>query len=253
MGLNWIKARAMQPYRRAAMAGLLALAAGAFVVPAAQAQAADTAKLESIREAVKKAFDVEVTRVQPTEYADLYEVQLGGNIVYTNEKAEFVLAGNLVDAKTRRDVTTERIEEISKVDFSTLPLAQAVKLVKGNGARKMAVFEDPNCGYCKKLHKELATLDNVTVYTFLFPILAPDSVTKANNVWCAKDQATVWTDWMNKGIEPPHASCETPIEKNLALGQKLAVQGTPAIFFESGSRVNGYVPAARLNQELDRK
>jgi len=243
----------MQPYRRAAMAGLLALAAGAFVVPAAQAQAADTAKLESIREAVKKAFDVEVTRVQPTEYADLYEVQLGGNIVYTNEKAEFVLAGNLVDAKTRRDVTTERIEEISKVDFSTLPLAQAVKLVKGNGARKMAVFEDPNCGYCKKLHKELATLDNVTVYTFLFPILAPDSVTKANNVWCAKDQATVWTDWMNKGIEPPHASCETPIEKNLALGQKLAVQGTPAIFFESGSRVNGYVPAARLNQELDRK
>lgn len=156
-----------------------------------------------------------MTRVQPTDYANLYEVQLGGNIVYTNEKAEFVLAGNLVDAKTKRDVTTERIEEISKVDFSTLPLAQAVKLVKGNGARKMAVFEDPNCGYCKKLHKELTTLDNVTVYTFLFPILAPDSVTKANNVWCAKDQATVWTDWMNKGIEPPAATCETPIEKIL--------------------------------------
>jgi len=235
------------------MAGLLMLVAGAFTVPPVLAQTADNAKLESVRDAVKKAFDVEVTRVQPTDYANLYEVQLGGNIVYTNEKAEFVLAGNLVDAKTKRDVTTERIEEISKVDFSTLPLAQAVKLVKGNGARKMAVFEDPNCGYCKKLHKELTTLDNVTVYTFLFPILAPDSVTKANNVWCAKDQATVWTDWMNKGIEPPAATCETPIEKNLALGQKLAVQGTPAIFFESGSRVNGYVPAARLNQELDRK
>jgi len=253
MGMNWIKARTGQQYRRAAMAGLLTLVAGAFVVPAVQAQTADNAKLESVRDAVKKAFDVEVTRVQPTDYANLYEVQLGGNIVYTNEKAEFVLAGNLVDAKTKRDVTTERIEEISKVDFSTLPLAQAVKLVKGNGARKMAVFEDPNCGYCKKLHKELTTLDNVTVYTFLFPILAPDSVTKANNVWCAKNQATVWTDWMNKGIEPPAATCETPIEKNLALGQKLAVQGTPAIFFESGNRVNGYVPAARLNQELDRK
>lgn len=253
MGLNWIKARTGQQYRRAAMAGLLILVAGAFAVPAVQAQTADNAKLESVRDAVKKAFDVEVTRVQPTDYANLYEVQLGGNIVYTNEKAEFVLAGNLVDAKTKRDVTTERIEEISKVDFSTLPLAQAVKLVKGNGARKMAVFEDPNCGYCKKLHKELATLDNVTVYTFLFPILTPDSVTKANNVWCAKDQATVWTDWMNKGIEPQQATCDTPIEKNLALGQKLAVQGTPAIFFESGNRVNGYVPAARLNQELDRK
>jgi thiol:disulfide interchange protein DsbC len=253
MGLNWIKARTGQQYRRAAMAGLLTLVAGAFTVPAVQAQTADNAKLESVRDAVKKAFDVEVTRVQPTDYANLYEVQLGGNIVYTNEKAEFVLAGNLVDAKTKRDVTTERIEEISKVDFSTLPLAQAVKLVKGNGARKMAVFEDPNCGYCKKLHKELTTLDNVTVYTFLFPILAPDSVTKATNVWCAKDQATVWTDWMNKGIEPQQATCETPIEKNLALGQKLAVQGTPAIFFESGNRVNGYVPAARLNQELDRK
>lgn len=253
MGLNWINARSVQRYQRAALAGLLTLAAGAFAAPAVQAQTADNAKLESVRDAVKRAFDVEVTRVQPTDYANLYEVQLGGNIVYTNEKAEFVLAGNLVDAKTRRDVTTERIEEISKVDFSTLPLAQAVKLVKGNGARKMAVFEDPNCGYCKKLHKELATMDNVTVYTFLFPILAPDSVTKANNVWCAKDQATVWTDWMNKGVEPPEATCETPIEKNLALGQKLAVQGTPAIFFESGHRVNGYVPAARLNQELDRK
>lgn len=120
MGLNWINARTVQRYQRAALAGLLTLAAGAFAVPAVQAQTADNAKLESVREAVKKAFDVEVTRVQPTDYANLYEVQLGGNIVYTNEKAEFVLAGNLVDAKTKRDVTTERIEEISKVDFSTL-------------------------------------------------------------------------------------------------------------------------------------
>ena len=253
MGLNGIKVGTVRQYRRAVLAGLLTLTAGVFAVPSAQAQTADNAKLDSVKEAVRKAFDVDVTQVRPTDYANLYEVQLGGNIVYTNEKAEFVLAGNLVDAKTRRDVTSERIEEISKVDFSTLPLAQAVKLVKGNGARKMAVFEDPNCGYCKKLHKELTTLDNVTVYTFLFPILAPDSVTKATHVWCAKDQATVWTDWMNKGIEPPEATCETPIEKNLALGQKLAVQGTPAIFFESGNRINGYVPAARLKQELERK
>ncbi|PJX25383.1 disulfide bond formation protein DsbC [Advenella sp. S44] len=253
MRLTWMKAPILRQYRRAVMAGLLALSAGGLAVPAAQAQTADNAKLQSVRDAINKAFDVEVTQVRPTDYANLYEVQLGGNIVYTNEKAEFVLAGNLVDAKTKRDVTTDRIDEISKVDFSTLPLAQAVKLVKGDGARKMAVFEDPNCGYCKKLHKELATLDNVTVYTFLFPILAPDSMTKATSVWCAKDQATVWTDWMNKGVVPPDASCETPIEKNLALGQKLAVQGTPAIFFESGNRVNGYVPAARLNQELDRK
>ena len=253
MRLTWMKAPTVQRFRRAAMAGLLTLAASGLAVPVVQAQTADNAKLESVKAAVSKAFDVEVTQVQATDYANLYEVQLGGNIVYTNEKAEFVLAGNLVDAKTRRDLTTERIEEISRVDFSTLPLDQAVKLVKGDGARKMAVFEDPNCGYCKKLHKELATLDNVTVYTFLFPILAPDSVTKATNVWCAKDQATVWTDWMNKGVVPPDATCQTPIEKNLTLGQKLAVQGTPAIFFESGNRVNGYVPAARLNQELDRK
>ncbi len=248
-----MKAPLLRQYRRAAVAGLLALSASGLTAPAVQAQTTDSAKLQSVRDAIKKAFDVEVTQVRPTDYANLYEVQLGGNIVYTNEKAQFVLAGNLVDAKTKRDVTTDRIEEISKVDFSTLPLAQAVKMVKGDGARKMAVFEDPNCGYCKKLHKELATLDNVTVYTFLFPILAPDSMTKATSVWCAKDQATVWTDWMNKGVTPPDASCETPIEKNLALGHKLAVQGTPAIFFESGNRVNGYVPAARLNQELDRK
>ena len=250
--------------RQIAMAGLLMATASVFTGPAVQAQAAsaapastsrqaDTAKLERIRTAVGKAFDVDVTKVQATDYANLYEVQLGNNIVYTNENAEFVLAGNLVDAKTRRDITTERVEEISKVDFSTLPLTQAFKQVKGNGARKMAVFEDPNCGYCKKLHQELKTLDNVTVYTFLFPILSPDSVTKATNVWCAKDQATVWTDWMSKGTVPAEATCETPIEKNLELGRKLAVQGTPAIFFESGNRINGYVPAARLNQELDRK
>lgn len=253
MRFSLMNALVLRQYRKMAMAGLLTLAAAGLAVPAVQAQTPDSAKLQNIGNAVKKAFKVDVTKVQATDYADLYEVQVGNNIVYTNEKAEFVLAGNLVDAKTLRDVTSERVEEISKVDFSALPLEQAVKLVKGNGARKMAVFEDPNCGYCKKLHQELKTLDNVTVYTFLFPILAPDSVTKATNVWCAKDQATTWTDWMNKGVVPPEATCDTPIEKNLALGQKLAVQGTPAIFFESGNRVNGYVPAARLNQELDRK
>lgn len=260
MGFSSKRAVFTGRYRKAAVTGLLSLAAASLVMaPATQAQAqtqsqtASSSKLADIKGAVKKAFDVEVTKVQATDYANLYEVQLGNNIVYTNEKAEFILAGNLVDAKTRRDITTERVEEISKVDFGTLPLAQAVKLVKGDGSRKMAVFEDPNCGYCKKLHEELKTLDNVTVYTFLFPILAPDSVTKANNVWCAKDQATAWTDWMNKGVVPADATCDTPIEKNLALGQKLAVQGTPAIFFESGNRVNGYVPAARLNQELNRK
>ncbi len=217
------------------------------------AQAAGDATLASVKAGLQKAFDVEVTKVQPTAYAGLYEVQLGNNIVYTNEKAEFVLAGNLVDAKTRRDITTERVEEISRVDFSTLPLAQAVKQVKGDGKRKMAVFEDPNCGYCKKLHQALESVDNVTVYTFLFPILAPDSTTKATSIWCAKDQAATWKDWMVNGVVPPEATCDTPIKKNLALGQKLSVQGTPAIFFESGNRVNGYIPAARLNDELDAK
>lgn len=210
---------------------------------------------DSIKEAIASAFEVEVTAVEKTPYEGIYEVQMGTNIVYTTEKADFVIAGNLIDAKTKSDVTSERVAKLSEVPFESLPIEQAVKRVIGNGERKVAIFEDPNCGYCKKLYKEFENVDNVTVYTFLMPILAPDSMVKAKNIWCAKDQALVWGNWMGKNETPPTAKCEdeTPINRILALGRDLGVQGTPAMFFEDGSRINGYMPAKNINEVLDRQ
>src|SRR5690606_22058741 len=121
-----------------------------------------------------------------------------------------------------------------EIDFSTLPLKDAITQVRGDGTRHIAVFEDPNCGYCKMLHKTLAQIDNVTIHTFLYPILSPDSHTRSRDIWCAPDAAAAWRSWMLEGKDPAPAQCETPIESNLALGRKLMVTGTPAIFFKDG-------------------
>ncbi len=206
--------------------------------------------------AVQKAFEkrfpeIDVGGVAPTPFAGLYEVQVGSDLLYVNADVDYILQGSLIDAKRRTDLTAERIDALSRVDFADLPLDIAIKQVKGDGSRVMAIFEDPNCGYCKQLHKTLNDVDNVTIYSFLFPILSPDSTTKARNIWCAKDKTEVWRDWMLRGKKPAEAECETPIEQSLALGRKLNVQGTPAIFFADGSRINGALPLNALKQKLD--
>lgn len=222
---------------------------------AAPAKVLSTKDLDS-PDTVRKSFEerfpgIDVTVVHRTPFPGLFEVQIGMDVLYTDAKVDYVLQGSLVDTKTRRDLTAERLEELSKVAFSSLPLELAVKQVKGDGSRQLAVFEDPNCGYCKRLHQTLAQVDNTTVYTFLFPILSPDSTIKARNIWCAKDQAATWRNWMLNGVTPPEAECETPVETVLALGKQLRVQGTPAIIFEDDSRVNGALPLDALTQKLD--
>lgn len=219
----------------------------ALAAPSAQ----DAGVLDAIGKRFQSRFEgIEITRVSPTSFGGLYEVQIGSDILYTDANVDYVLQGTLIDAKTHRDVTAERLAKLSEVAFDSLPLHLAVKQVKGNGERKLAVFEDPNCGYCKMLHKTLAQIDNTTVYTLLFPILSPDSETKARDIWCAKDQAATWKNWMVNGKVPPEAKCETPIEEILTLGRKMMVQGTPAIIFADGSRVNGALPLDALNQKL---
>jgi len=190
-----------------------------------------------------------VVAVRRTPYG-LFEVQIGMNLVYTDEQVSFVLDGTLVDAATRRDVTRERLEKISAVPFEELPLDLAIKQVRGKGERRLAIFEDPNCGYCKQLRRTLQDVDNVTIYTFLYPILAPDSADKARDVWCSADPARAWDDWMLRGKVPAGADCANPIQEVLALGRKLMVQGTPALFFTDGSRVSGAVPRATLEARL---
>lgn len=235
---------------------VLAQTAPAAVVQVALSESLPATQGSPALDDVKKAFEtrfpgVAVTAVSATPYAGLYEIQLGMDLLYTNAHADYLMQGSLIDSKTRADLTSARLAKLSQVAFSSLPLERAIKQVKGNGARKLAVFEDPHCGYCKQLHKTLTQVDNTTVYTFLYPVLSPDSEVKARDVWCANDRAAAWSDWMLNGKAPPSAQCDTPIQQNLALGKKLMVQGTPTIIFADGSRANGALPLDALNERLD--
>jgi thiol:disulfide interchange protein DsbC len=222
--------------------------------PTAKPASAATAAADPREAAVAKRFgevfrDVDVTAARRTPYG-IYEVQVGTDLLYTDEGVTWVMEGPLIDAATRRDVTRERLEQLGSIPFDQLPLDLAVKQVRGDGARKMVVFEDPNCGYCKLLHKTLDGENNVTIYTFLYPILSQDSVTKSRDIWCAKEPARVWRDWMVEGKKPPTAECDAPIEQVTALGRQLMVRGTPAIFFPDGSRLNGAAPIATIRSHL---
>lgn len=219
------------------------------------AQAADApaaSGFEPTRKAFESAFPgVQVDAIRATPYPHLLEVQVGGTLLYTDEQASFVLQGALLDSKTRQDLTERRMQELNKISFDALPLDKAIKLVKGDGSRRMVVFEDPNCGYCKRLHTTLKDIDNVTVYSLMFPILGPDSRRKAEDIWCAKDPAQTLTAWMGQGTRPEKASCDHPLDQLLSVGQKLRIQGTPAIYFDDGTRADGWLPAEQLRSRLE--
>ncbi len=196
---------------------------------------------------------VKVDSVKETPYAGLYEVRTGGDILYTDKSAQYLIVGHVFNSKTSQDLTKDRIDEINKIKFSDLPLESAVKLVKGNGKRVIAVFEDPNCGYCKRFRQNtLKDMDNVTVYTFMYNILAEDSAVKSKNIWCSADRNKAWDDWMVRGKAAPTApaNCATPNDKVFELGRKLRVTGTPAIFFADGSRIPGAIDAKGLEAKL---
>jgi thiol:disulfide interchange protein DsbC len=208
---------------------------------------------------IKKALEprlgdgAKIESVKETPYAGLYEVRVGGDILYTDKKGEFLIIGHVYDAKTSQDLTRARIDDINKIAFSDLPLDQAIKQVKGNGKRVIAVFADPNCGYCKRLEQTtLKTMDNVTVYTFLYNILSDDSFVKSKNIWCAPDKAKAWDDWMQNGkmAATAPAACATPNDKIFALGRKLKIEGTPAIFFADGTRVPGAIDPKGMEAKL---
>ena len=210
----------------------------------------------SLRKAIETAYPkVRVDSITKTSYAGLYEVFLDGQIVYTDEKFSFLIAeGRLIEPKTKRDVTGERMDELTKIDFSALPLDQAIKVVKGNGSRKLVVFSDPDCPYCKRLEqKELTTLSDVTVYTFLYPLeqLHPDAGNKSKAIWCAPDRAKAWQDWVLNGQLPKGgATCDAPIEKLAELGRRLAVTSTPTLFFADGKRMLGAYPAKEIEKAM---
>jgi thiol:disulfide interchange protein DsbC len=184
--------------------------------------------------------------------AGLYEVLVRGEIFYVDADVNFVIAGRMFDAKTREDLTQKRLDTALKVDFKSLPLDRAVKTVRGNGSRVLVTFEDPNCPYCKKLWGNLVDMKNVTIYTFLYPILSPESMEKAKAIWCSKDRAVTWDEYMVQGKAPPAApaDCKTPLEQNLATGRDLGINGTPTLIFADGSRGAGAVPLDVLEQRM---
>ncbi|MES2503117.1 MAG: DsbC family protein [Pseudomonadota bacterium] len=234
----------IQPLKSLALLSMLALSH--FAV-------ADEASLKKAIEAAYPKFKVD--SVVKTPYAGLYEVFMGGQIIYTDEKLSFIIAeGRLVDPKSKKDVTGERLEELTKIDFNSLPLDKAIKIVKGNGSRKLVVFSDVDCPYCKQLErKELSNITDVTVYTFLYPIdqLHPDAANKSRSIWCATNREKAWTDWILKDQLPTSTGkCEVPLEKVGELARKFGITGTPALIFSDGKRVPGAVPYKEIERYL---
>lgn len=228
-----------------------------FVRPLLIALCAGVSAVQADEGAVKQAMEAfvgapAVETVKKTDYDGVYEVLLkSGELVYTNEKVDFIVDGRIIDTKTRKDITEARLNELSAIEFSTLALDQAIKQVRGDGSRVIATFEDPNCGYCKRLGKDLAQMDNVTIYTFLLPILSEDSTRKSHNIWCAADQAKAWNDWILDGVVPKAAKCDTvAVDKNIAFAKSHRIQGTPTIFLADGRRLGGYLPLAQLEQAI---
>lgn len=195
-----------------------------------------------------------VSSVQESPIKGLYEVVVDDSqVIYTDGEANYVLVGDLLDSQSKRNLTKEKTDKLLEVPFASLPLDQAIKIVRGDGKRQLAVFSDPDCPYCKKLDHELAKLDNVTIYVFAYPLpMHPDAGRKARLVWCSADRAQAWQDMMLRGKLPEggKTDCANPLDANVALGQKLRVEGTPAILFANGKRVPGYLPADRLERML---
>ena len=193
----------------------------------------------------------DIDEVSKTPMNGLYEVRVGTDILYTDAEGNFLLHGSLLDTKARKNLTEERVAKLTAIDFKELQLKNAFTITRGNGKRKLAVFEDPNCGYCKRFEKDMQNVDNVTVYLFLYPILSPDSAEKSRNIWCAKDRAAAWDDHMLRDKTPAAASCDTAaLQRNLAFGRKHKITGTPTLIFADGSRVPGAIGAQDVEKRL---
>jgi thiol:disulfide interchange protein DsbC len=208
----------------------------------------------AIRQSLESRFPgTHVLDVEPSAIPGLYEVFTGDQIVYTDSEGDYVVIGSMVDTQTKENLTDARFNEHGKVDFKTLPLNQAIKVVKGNGSRVFAVFSDPDCPFCQQLEKTLLSVTDITMYVFLYPIptLHPQAPEKAHAIWCAPDRVQAWSQWMQEKKLPSARSCSgDPVDALQKLGDTLHINSTPTLFFANGRRIAGALPVAELEKDL---
>lgn len=220
------------------------------------AAAAPAQDVEKIRKNLGERLPLlgKIDEISRTPMPGLFEVRVGTDLFYTDANGNFLLNGHLIDARQQRNLTEERQEKLLAIPFDQLPLKDAFTMVRGDGKRKIAVFEDPNCPYCKTFERDLQKVDNVTIYLFLYPILGQDSVDKSRNFWCAKDKAATWLDWMLRNKQPPSASCDAAaVTRTVEFGRKHKITGTPTLILADGTRVAGAVPTAEIEKLLSRQ
>ncbi len=241
----------MPPLRRC----LLAFGAAA-VILSTTAHAVDDAAVEAtIRAALTKRLPnlPHIDEIRRAPLSGLYELRLGAQVIYSDAQGSFVIEGEIIDTVKHANLTQDRIDSLTAFDFSRLPLKDAVVWKRGTGARKLVVFADPNCAYCKKLERDLNDVPDITVFTFMIPILGGDSPEKARDIWCSKDNGKVWRTWMINGAEPARATaaCDTSaLSRNVALGRKHGVTGTPSLVFENSERVPGILSPEELEKKF---
>jgi len=237
--------RTMNPIKRALYAAMFTIGLCAAGVAAGQ----EAAIRKNLSERIPQLGKIdEVTR---TPMPGLFEVRVGTDLFYSDAEGNFLIQGQLMDARARRNLTEERLEKLMAIDFDSLPIKDAFTIVRGNGKRKLAVFEDPNCGYCKRFERDLQRVDNITIHMFLYPILGPASNDKSRNIWCAKDRVKAWMDWMVRDQAAPAASCDTAaLARNVEFGKKHKITGTPTLVFADGTRVPGAIPASQVEKLL---
>lgn len=235
----------------AAMTALVAM-----VATGARAQGTAGAEEAQLRKTLQTKFpQMTVDSIARMPFGGLFEIVLSGEVVYTDAKAEFLMGGTLYDLRggSPRNITQETQQKITAKALTTTH-DSAIKMVRGNGRRVIYTFEDPNCGYCRQLYKELGKLNDVTIYTYLLPILSPDSAEKSRAIWCSKDRAKAWDQMMIKGaLSEQPKPCDTPLENNAQIAKRLGITGTPAIYLATGQQLGGYIPAEKIEQALPKK
>ncbi len=199
----------------------------------------------------KLGANAKVKGVLAAPVTGLYEVLVGNEVFYTDSSAKYLIQGEIIELATGKNITEQRQADLNRIKWTELNLANAIKTVRGNGSRQLAVFSDPNCGYCKRLEKSMQQLDNVTIYTYLLPILSADSTQKSKQIWCAADPYKAYMDWMINGINPSgKGDCTTPLDKNLAFAKTYGITGTPTLFFTDGSRFPGAVQITDIEKKF---